>query len=74
MAPSFQDQVTSELMDDIVRLEEDLIEALRDRDCYRLMAQIAIGQIAELTRHNDRLRVCLRRDALDTVPEWREAA
>jgi hypothetical protein len=40
----------------IEQLADDLAAAREECDSYRLLGQIAIGQIAELTKERDRIR------------------
>jgi hypothetical protein len=41
--------------------EDALVEALRDCDSYRLLANVSIERVAALTAENERLRQCVRR-------------
>lgn len=61
----YKDIVITDLSDELAATKIALIEALRDRAAYQLLAKVALGRITELTAQNDRLRLCVRRSLAD---------
>jgi hypothetical protein len=73
MPRDYRDIVIETLSNDIVATEAALVEALQGRDAYRLMARVAIEQVADLTHRAERQqhRICLLREE---VRELRRSA
>ena len=68
-ASDYRDVVITDLADERAAMEDQLVEALRSVDSYRLLAQLAIHENAKLTAANDNLR---KRNAalVDQMREW----
>jgi hypothetical protein len=54
-----------QLLAELSEANDALIAARQDAEAYRLLSQVALQKNAELTIHNDRLRVCLQRSLGD---------
>jgi regulator of replication initiation timing len=52
----YREIVITDLADELVAREAQLREALHELETYRLMAKLAIHQLATLTAENKRLR------------------
>ena len=70
--PDYRDLVITDQADQLADLEAQLVDALRDRDAYRLLACAGLTRIAELTAQVERLRVCVARQV--EADAWRADA
>lgn len=70
--PDWRDMYIEHLLADLADTESALVRAVQERESYRELARASLDRISDLTKQNDRLRICVSRNI--GVEDWRDRA